>query len=240
MEKIKMFEEQYKKLENEFLTYSDLKKIKTNESWEEFVEIPELDNLWWKYFKDDMKKYFNWKIIIRKTVWKKLENISNFLKRNYPNIKLIVTYWYRTLEIQTKYFNNRLNKIIEENPDIIDEEELIEIAHRWAAFPEVEGHPTGWAVDVTLFDLEKWEYLDFWTDPWDYSTKKCYLNSFEITTEQRENRCFLQELMKKEWFSPYLWEWWHFSFWDIENTAFYNKKEAIYKSMSIDEIVLIK
>jgi len=32
MEKIKMFEEQYKKLENEFLTYSDLKKIKTNEN----------------------------------------------------------------------------------------------------------------------------------------------------------------------------------------------------------------
>ena len=230
---------EYQILEEKFLTYSDLKNIKVKENWENFVVIPELKNLWWKYFKDDMKPYFDWKIIVRKTVWEKLENISKNLKENYPNLKLIVTYWYRTLEIQTKYFNNRLKKIIEENPLIEDNEELIEIAHRWAAYPEVAGHPTGWAIDVTLFDLKKQEYLDFWTSPWDYSTKKCYLNSPEITKEQKENRDFLQKIMKEEWFSPYLWEWWHFSFWDIENTVFEWKKEAIYKSMLIDEIILI-
>lgn len=235
---MKNYNKQYSELENKFLQYSDLKDVKVKENWEEFVIVPELENLWAKYFKDDMKEYFDWKIIVRKTVWEKLERISNFLKENNPNLKLIVTYWYRTLEIQTKYFNKRLKKIIEENPNISDDEELIEIAHRWAAFPEVAGHPTGWAVDLTLYDIEKQEYLDMWTDPWDYSTKKCYLNSPEITEEQKENRDFLQKLMTKEWFSPYLWEWWHFSFWDIENTVFKNKKEAIYKSMWIEEIIL--
>ena len=88
MEKIKMFEKQYKKLENEFLTYSDLKKIKTNENWEEFVEIPELDNLWWKYFKDDMKKYFNWKII--KLVGKFIFRTSTkVLKFDFPTSLLL-------------------------------------------------------------------------------------------------------------------------------------------------------
>ena len=235
---MKNYQQEYKILEKEFLQYSDLKNIKIKENWEKFVIIPELQNLWAKYFKDDMKKYFDWKIIVRKTVWEKLENISKYLKENFPNLKLIVTYWYRTLEIQTKYFDNKFKKVIEENPDIKSKKELIEITHRWVAFPEVAGHPTGWAVDVTLYDLEKEKFLDFWTNPWDHSNKKCYLRSPEITKEQKENREFLQKIMLKEWFSPYLWEWWHFSFWDKEYTCFYNKKEAIYKSMRIDEINL--
>jgi len=235
MEKI---QEQYWKIEQEFLEYSDLKDIKINDNWENFVVVPELENLWAEYFKDDMKQYFDWKIIIRKTVWEKLENIAKFLEKNNKNLKLIITYWYRTLEIQTKYFNNRLNKVIEENPEITNKEQLIEIAHRWVAFPEVAGHPTGWAVDVTLYDLEKQEFLDFWTEPWDYSTKKCYLKSTEITDKQKENRIFLQKIMIKESFSPYLWEWWHFSYWDIENTVFDNKTEAIYWAVLVDDVVI--
>lgn len=145
--------QEYQKLEEKFLQYSDLTNIEIKENWEEFVIVPELNNLW------------------------------------------------------AQYFNNRLKKIIEENPLITDNQELIEIAHRWAAFTEVAGHPTGWAVDVTLFDLETQDFLDFWTNPWNYSTKKCYLNSPEITKKQRKNGKLLQELMKQEWFSPYLWEW---------------------------------
>ncbi len=234
--KDKKNEKEYLGLEENFLKYSDLKNVEINDNWEKFVEVLQLKNLWTKYFKEDMKKYFDWKIIVRKKVWEKLENIAKFLEKNNKNLKLIVTYWYRTLEIQTEYFDNRLKKIIEENPDIFDKEKLIEIAHRWAAFPGVAGHPTGWAVDVTLYDIEKEKFLDFWTKPWDYSTKKCYLNSPEIADKQKENREFLQKIMIKEKFSPYLWEWWHFSYWDIENTIFDNKKKVIYWAVLVDDV----
>lgn len=230
-----IFEEQYKVLENNFLQYKDLLKIKSYESNEEFAEIPNLKNLWFKYFKDDMKNYFDWKIVVRKSVLQKLYNCSELLKVYNPNLKLIVTYWYRTAEIQQKYYNKYFEKVKNEN-HWLSEEELIEITHRWAANPEVAWHPTWWAVDVILYDTSKWEYIDMGTMPWDYSSKKCYTNSPEITKEQKQNRVFLSNLMKSEGFAPYLWEWWHFSYWDKEHGAFYKLPIAKYQPVSIENV----
>jgi len=42
--------------------------------------------------------------------------------------------------------------------------------------------------------------------------------------------------MKSEGFAPYLWEWWHFSYWDKEHGAFYKLPIAKYQPVSIENV----
>lgn len=100
--------------------------------------------------------------------------------------------------------------------------------HEKIAVPEVAGHPTGGAVDVTIYDMENQKELDFGSKIHDFSSDICYTFYKNISDDEKENRMLLRRLMLNEGFAPYDGEWWHFSYGDREWAFYYKKGECLY------------
>ncbi len=168
-------------------------------------------------------------IIVRKSVYDKLCNADRILKRKsgYKNCQIIVTYGYRSPEIQAKLYFDILAEKKENYPSLSDEE-LREIVHREIAFPDVAGHPTGGAVDVIIFDYKKGKFLDFGTEICQFDSKNIYYASDDITPEAKKNRRILRSVMCEQGFAPYDGEWWHFCYGDKE-WAFYSNRRELRK-----------
>ena len=203
-EKEKDLDKKYLEIEKKFLKCSDLKKVKVIDNNEYFISLSKLknNNLLVGYFKDDMRDYFNSEIIVRKKVADKILNISKYLKKKYPHLSLYVFYGYRSIEIQKQYFSVFLEKNRKKGR-YKNIEELYEITHRGVACPDVAGHPTGGAVDITLYDNQKKEFVDMGSDIADYGSKKSYYASPELSKKQKLNRKFLRKIMQSEGFAPY-------------------------------------
>ena len=71
-------------------------------------------------------------------------------------------------------------------------------------------HSRGSTVDLTLLDMKTGKELDMGS-PFDYFGPISHPDSREITDEQYENRMMLKDLMTKEGFLPFDYEWWHFT-----------------------------
>jgi len=172
-------------------------------------------------------------IIVRETVYKKLCKVDEALKRRNGNWQLLVLYGYRSIDIQKNMFNIQYEKYRNE---YINHDELIEAVHRIVAVPEVSGHPTGGAVDVTIFNFVTNEMLDFGGEPLVFSSKNVYYDTPNLTENCKLNRKILRAEMGKQGFAPYDGEWWHFSYGDKE-WAFYNYRENIRKNSENNELV---
>jgi D-alanyl-D-alanine dipeptidase len=72
-------------------------------------------------------------------------------------------------------------------------------------------HNRGCAVDVTLYHLDTKQPAEMPSD-YDAFTKSAYPIYDGGTASQRANRDLLIEVMEKEGFSVYIFEWWHFDF----------------------------
>ncbi|MEA3304327.1 MAG: hypothetical protein U9Q15_00955 [Patescibacteria group bacterium] len=59
-----------------------------------------------------------------------MNKIRKSLEDQQSRYQLIVVYGYRSLEAQTKYFNNYLEEVKKKYPDISNIDQLREIAHR--------------------------------------------------------------------------------------------------------------
>jgi zinc D-Ala-D-Ala dipeptidase len=70
-------------------------------------------------------------------------------------------------------------------------------------------HNTGTTVDLGLIDLTTKQLIDMGT-PFDFFGTESHTRSAK--GELLENRLLLQRAMKREGFSPYTKEWWHFSY----------------------------
>jgi D-alanyl-D-alanine dipeptidase len=119
----------------------------------------------------------------------------------------------------------------------MEDAELIELTHRNVAVPDVAGHPTGGAVDITLFHIEIGEEIDMGSSIADYSTKKYYKMSPEISPEQLENRLLLDSFMTRERFAPFLGEGLHFSCEDSKWAHYYKQLHAIYEQKQANQIL---
>lgn len=220
-------------INNYFVKYKDLLTINdydkdTNK--EEFVLLPLSDDfVFGKYIKGmDMMEYGE-QIPVRKTVYRKLINISKKLKQINRKYSLMVVYGYREMKKQEQYFY----RILEEEKDRFDNEiELYEYIHEKVAVPSVSGHPTGGAVDIAIYNEETDRILDFGTEILDFSTNKCYYNNESISIEALKNRKLLRNLMLEEGFAPYDGEWWHFSFGDKEWAFYYKKDKALFNQIN--------
>lgn len=230
-------EEQYSRLEKSFVNYSDLCRVVRLDSHtddESFYTIPVIGSgVIGKYSKiwNDME-ISSPNIIVRETVYKKLCKVDEALKRINENLQLLVIYGYRSMEIQKKAFDIKYEEL---KNKYNCSDELLEAVHRLIAVPEVAGHPTGGAVDVVICELNTHKILDFGSEPLDFSTKKMYYASTEISKEARSNRQLLRRLMGEQDFVPYDGEWWHFSYGDKE-WAFYNFRKNTRKGSKRNEI----
>jgi len=222
-------DDEYTNLEKSFVTYADLVGINFLNSTtdaEPFVTLPTFGHgLIGKYVKKyDIENIEKQNVIVRETVYRKLLNVDTVLKRRNADWQLVVVYGYRSRDIQQQLFNDEQEKIKIENPGL-SENEITENVHRRIAVPSVAGHPTGGAVDVTIYDFENKCFLDFGTEVRDFSTRDVYFKSPFISKQQKDNRSLLRKIMCNEGFAPYDGEWWHFSYGDKE-WAFYSRRQA--------------
>lgn len=225
----------YQFLEAQMVKYCDLKKVVVKESGESFIALPNSGkNVIGRYDEKlaDMRNDFP-KIIVRKSVTEKLKVADVMLKKIDSEFQLLVTYGFRSLEVQKKYFSFFKKKLSEKYET---ELELLEAVHKLIAVPEVAGHPTGGAVDVTI--LKNGKPLPMGTEIYDFSSKDCYSLSPFIKKSELINRTLLRYTMMSCGFAPFDGEWWHYSFGDKEWCFYYGKKTAIYNQLSSPKLGL--
>lgn len=220
--------EKDKRLEAQMVKYRDLLTIQVKECNEPLMPLINIPNGYLPIM-SDMKKLFGKMIIVRKSILNKLEKAQFILKKKNKNYSLFVTYGYRTLDIQTSRFLNRLKILSTEfYPSAYD---LYEVVHRSIAVPTVAGHPTGGAVDLYIIDLRTNLPLDFGSKMYDYTTKKYYVFSPDISIKQKRNRTILRSVMMKAEFAPFDGEWWHFSYGDREWAFYYKKRFSLFSAL---------
>ncbi len=219
-----------KKERSKVVKYKDLISIKVNDCGEEMVFLKSVPG---GYVKGTtgMRRYLGQKILVRKSVAERLEKAQQILQKRNPEMSLYVTYGYRSYQVQTKRFLKYLKK--QAALFYPDPAELYEQIHRFIAVPTVAGHPTGGAVDIII--TKDGESLDFGSAQYDYTNNMCeYLNA--PTPESFQNRKILREVMTKVGFAPFSGEWWHFSYGDREWACYYDKKEALYGQIHLEDV----
>jgi len=85
-------------------------------------------------------------------------------------------------------------------------------------------HNRGCAIDLTLFELDSGDEVQM-TSQYDEMNERSYINFAGGTLEQRKMRDLLINIMSKNGFKPYEYEWWHFDYqgWEeyrIQNIQF--------------------
>ena len=219
----------YQLLENQMVKYKDLKEIKIKDCKEPLVP---LNRVKYKYIKEfnDMEKISKGKILVRRQVREKIISAQKLLKKIKPSWELLITYGYRTPKIQKKYFNQVFRKI---KGKIKNKNLIYEIVHRQIAVPQVAGHPTGGAIDLTIIKNNK--MINIGTKIYDFSSKDIYTFSPFISKEAQKNRLLLRLIMLEMGFAPFDGEWWHFSYGDKEWAFYYQKSFAIYGEISYNQ-----
>ena len=226
---------------NHFVRYEDLLTIEEFDEEtdkEDFVLLPiEDEYVIGRYQETRNMLEYGQQIAVRKTVYKKLINVSKALKEINKKYKIIVVFGFRDMKMQEKCFNEILQEVKDKFEDTL---EMYEYIHEKIAVPSVSGHPTGGAVDAAIYDIEKNEIIDFGCEILDFSTTQCYYANDNISENAKNNRKLLRKLMMEEGFAPYDGEWWHFSYGDKEWAFYYDKEKALYNQVDASRIFINK
>lgn len=222
-------------MKENFVKYQDLitvKELDKDTCNEEFVKIPESGNkVIGRYITSLNEKEYSEIIRVRKTVLEMLNKVDTLLKEINSNYQILVVYGYRSMDKQVKFFNEEINKY---KNDFDNELDLYEFVHEKIAVPTVAGHPTGGAVDVVIYDMNKNEIIDFGTKVHDYDDCKSYIYYDNISSSAKDNRMLLRKIMMQVGFAPYDGEWWHFSYGDREWAYYYKKDKYLYSQVEKD------
>lgn len=171
-------------------------------------------------------------LLIRKTIRDYLEKAQFYLQQDRPKAKLLVTHGFRTLELQTKWFLRELEKEVQKG-FISDPIELYDRVHRRIAVPNVAGHPTGGAVDLTIKDTTK-----------KGSDMGCAIADFQgpietfsptISLNARNNRLLLRKCMMEAGFKPFDGEFWHFCHGDKEWAYLAGKDSSKFSQKTLEQ-----
>lgn len=227
--------DQYREIESSFATIGDLLEIPVRDNGEKLVTIDPQSGILAGYKGlTEMNDVFGGMILLREGVYERILKAHGELRKFNPDLTFDVRYGYRTDEIQRLYFNNALAAVRGIFVQA-DEEELRDRAHWYAAFPDVAGHPTGGAVDLTLKNTRLNAELDmgipvFGDGP---SSRKIYFASPEISDVARSNRHILRAAMSTADFHGFAGEFWHFSYGDREWAHHKKAPNAIYAPLDL-------
>lgn len=180
----------------------------------------------------DMIPFTGTDIWVRETVGEKLLGVATHLSKTIEGARLVVVYGYRHPTIQQRYFNAALERVKSEAP-LLSNAELVRIANRFAAAPEVAGHPSGGAVDVTM------EIQGVRADLGSHISHMApaeLIPTFSplVSEEARRLRMTLREAMMSVGFAPFDGEWWHFSYGDREWAKYYGAATALYDVAAVN------
>lgn len=184
-----------------------------------------------RYDKQDMIAYTGEVIYLRDSLARKLAQVSEAVSRH--GYKLKVVYGYRHPDVQRLYFETRRGELALQFPELT-QSELDRATHYFVAVPDVAGHPTGGAVDLTLIDQNN-DHIDMGTKIADYSDPlKIRTFTDDLSETVMNSRMLLHDLMVEAGFAPFYGEWWHFSYGDREWASFYDMKKALYGAIYYD------
>ena len=216
---------------NVILSYEEVKNVKEGISKESMVDVRRYDDtIIAQYEKYDMVAYTGTDILVREAVAEKLAAVNMQLTKKY-RLKLKIVYGYRAPEVQSAYFKKKQDELRQVYPELASDE-LLSLTHNFVAVPDVAGHATGGAVDVTLVKFDG-TACDVGTRIADFSDEgRIKTFAAGLTINQRRYRQILLDEMVAAGFAPFLGEWWHFSFGDREWAAYYEKSVALYGPVS--------
>ncbi|WP_055746546.1 M15 family metallopeptidase [Brevibacillus choshinensis] len=216
----------YELLESKFPTYKEFTVIPVRDNGEPLVPIgAEFSGK--VYILEDYKQFTGEQIFVRSQVLKMLVQAQKELKALRPDYDLEILCGYRHPEIQERIHSEHKNWLKEHGPHL-EGDELTEAAHRFAAAPDVAGHPTGGAVDVQIVGPDG-APIDM--GPAFEPSKDVYVFSPFVERAVWKNRQLLRNCMVKAGFAPFDGEWWHFAYGDREWASYYGKPEAIYQQI---------
>jgi D-alanyl-D-alanine dipeptidase len=158
----------------------------------------------------------------------RLRQAAASLRAANPAHSLQLLYAYRSLAAQREGFAASRARAQQAHPDWTSEA-LDEQAHLFAALPEVAGHPTGGAVDVTILHHDT--PLDMGTAYGDWASPRIFTFADGLTQAQQHNRTLLRTVMAEAGFAPFNGEWWHFSYGDREWALVWNAPAALYTQL---------
>ncbi len=166
--------------------------------------------------------------VAREEVISRLIQAANSLPKG---IKLSIKETFRPIEFQEFIFNRRVNRLsnLPEHSQKT-ESDIRKLASQFIAPPEVAGHPTGGAVDVSLVDRYGNE-LDLgceYDEDEESSAGRCFSFAHNITSVAKKNRQELFKSMENSGFVNYPYEWWHWSYGDKYWAAVVGAPHAIY------------
>lgn len=164
--------------------------------------------------------------LARESIAKMVRGAYKDLTSINKDMRFLISNCYRSYKTQCENFEKMLKRVRDNNPDL-SEEDLIEKANMMIAYPEVAGHVTGGAIDLSI-EINGQE-IDMGAIIGDFSKEELlFVKTPHINEKQFQNRMLLRECMIKNGFSPFNGEWWHFCYGDREWACFRNKEYAIY------------
>ena len=207
--------------------FKNLQPIESRDNGEDLVMVDSYNsNIKYQYLVENRKECF----AVRRSVAEKLAQANRVLQNIDKAYCLLVVYGYRSPATQRSYFQQEWQRLSRIYPDY-NFQDLREKVHENIAVPEVAGHPTGGAVDLTIYDQVRKREWDMGSRIMDFVNGKNYTFAADISARQRKNRLFLRDLMLEQGFAPFYPEWWHFCYGDKEWAWFYGQKEAIYEQI---------
>lgn len=194
-----------------------------------------LDNAYYKMQLDGTSS----KMYLREGVWKQLQRVADNLPRQYA---LYIFDTYRSLITQKALFQYMYDYIKKHEPEL-NEEKLLNKTREFVADPfnlEIRhklSHPTGGAVDLGLFDLNKNEIVNMGTlfdDPTEQSSTHYFENYHDSPQKDFHIvRMILYQTMINAEFTNYSKEWWHF---DLGDYSWANKKNVPWHYNLIEKL----
>lgn len=244
---MKSLKEKYAQIESLIPTIEELLLVGVKECGDPIVELEETQNLQRSFHNmDTLTPIIGRRMLVRSEVADRLMQASIELSRQDQDLALQVFYAYRPREIQEQLFASACEVVSSKYPDFTPFKQRL-FAHVLAADPEVAGHPTGGAVDLTLFNKKTNRRVDMGVsvkrEAFRAAGQKIYTFSPEISDAQISNRKALRSLMEMFGFQPFEGEFWHFSYGDREWAFGQQQKtgtevKAIYAPVNFEEIRL--
>ncbi len=168
--------------------------------------------------------------LIRQSVFDRLNKAAQDLPKD---LYFIFVEGHRPLEVQEGYFSQYSNVLRKNHPEWDEDQIFIEAAKLFAPPSKIPPHSTGSAIDITLCDKNGSEInmgspID--DDP-DKNEGKNFMLCEALDPEARKNREILYDVMTKNGFVHYDYEWWHWSFGDQYWAFKKQQKTALYDSI---------
>lgn len=172
--------------------------------------------------------------LVRASVAQMLCEAAHKLRSIEPTYTLQIVEGYRPLAVQQAMYAHALQMMTQLYPDATPEQ-LRAQAGRFSApydAPTPPPHITGGAVDLEIVD-ESGERLDFCspyelTDP-----QQASHNAQGLSETAKQNRALLLNILESTGLTPYVDEWWHWSYGDNGWALRVNAPYALYDKVAL-------